>query len=156
MPDRKTIKVPKKDCDAVTAFWNSIKPNNPSSGSSNGGGNSGGSSSSNNNSSNNNSGPHTHIASAEVLPCGSSSCGSITTVKVTGVHFSSESRIELTRNGITYSVNSTHTSDPDANLVGGNGSTEIIMDFYNLPSGIYEVKVQAPGKTNFAPSLLSI
>lgn len=155
MPDGKTIKVPKKDCDAVTAFWNSIKPSNPSSGgSNNGGGNSGGSSSSNN-SSNNNSGPHTHITSAEVLPCGSSSCGNITTVKVAGVHFSNESRIELIKNGITYSEKTSLNYSPDASLVGGNGSTEIIMDFYNLPSGIYEIKVQAPGKTNFGP-LLSI
>src|SRR5262249_14756902 len=134
MPDGKTIKAPKKDCDAVNEFWNKHKPSNPGPS-----GNSGGESSNNN--SNNNSGGGSsnnnggmEITSAQVMPCTSTSCGSITTVKIIGSGFNPSSRIVLALNGITIGENTSFYSSPDATLTGGNGSTMIIMDFYNLPS----------------------
>lgn len=162
MPDGKIIKVPKKDCDAVTAFWNSIKPNNPPAPSSNNGGGSSSNNSNNNSSNNSNSNsqsnhvPATYVSGAVLLPCGSSSCGNISTIKVTGANFLPNTKIELLRNGITYSENTSVNNAPDAMLTGGNGTTEVIMDFYNLPSGFYEVKVVAPSKTILAPNTISI
>jgi hypothetical protein len=77
MPDGKTIKASKKDCDFVTSFWSKNKPSNP--GPSNSGGSSNGGSTSGNSGHSN--GPKTpHVSGAHVLACTSSSCGSITTV----------------------------------------------------------------------------
>lgn len=160
MPDGKIIKVPKKDCDAVTAFWNSIKPNNPSAPSSNNGGGNSNNNSNNNSNSNSNSNhnpePVTYVSGAVLLPCLSSSCGHIKTVKVTGANFLTNTKIELVKNGVTYSENTSVNNTPDAVLIGGNGTSEIILDFYNLSSGTYEVKVVAPGKTILAPNTITI
>ncbi len=147
MPDGKTLKTSKELCDNVSNFWNSHKSGGSS------GGNSGGSSSNNNgggSSSNNNPGPSypATISKAEIMPCGSSSCGSYKTIRVTGTKFAGDSRFELLSGSKHAGQNTNYYNSPrDAVLVGGNGSTEIIMDFYNLPK-CTEFDVQVVGGGN--------
>lgn len=128
MPDGKTIKVNKKDCDFVLAFWAAHKPQAPSNNPSNGG--SGGTGSSSN--SNNNSQPEKPrpvVTEITELPCTSSSCFGIKTIKVGGTGFTNNTRFELVGSGVT------------GTYVGGDLSTEILMDFINIPSGTYDVRV---------------
>lgn len=127
MPDGKTIRVPKKDCDAVKAFWGSIKHSNPTAGNSSGGGSN---SSSNNNSNNNPAStiPTPSVTSVTVLPCTSASCNFITTIIVDGVGFTSNTRVAII--GL-----------PDGVHIGGNSSTQIITDFYNVAPGTYNLKI---------------
>lgn len=127
MPDGKTIKVPKKDCDAVKAFWGSVKHSNPPATAQPSGGNSGGSS----NNSNNNPAPvipTPTITDVNVWPCTSPSCNFISVVEVVGTGFTINTRVELV--GQAAGV-----------LTGGNSSTQIITDFYNVPAGTYNVRV---------------
>lgn len=148
-PDGKTSYAPKADCDAVIAFWKNHRPSNPSSNTP---------SNSNTGSSNNGSSSNTQssnpsvtvtptpteatnpISIISVVPalCTSSSCkGWLTTLIVTGKNFSSTSRVSLIAKGITYSE-----AAKDAQYTGGDGKTEIITDFYNLPScTAYDVQV---------------
>lgn len=136
MPDGKTIKVLKKDCEAVTAFWAQVRHSNPSAGNSGGSNNSGSNNSGSSNSSNNSVPtptptiviPTPIISSVQVWPCTSSSCGFISTLKVIGTGFTANTRVKL-------------TGFPEGTLVGGNGSTEIITDFFNVPAGTYTVTV---------------
>ena len=90
--------------------------------------------------------PEVTITSAEIMPCTSSSCGSYKTIVVKGTNFTNDALFELTASGVTYSANSTFNNTPDAQKTGGNGSTEIIMDYYNLPAcTTYGVQVVFPG-----------
>lgn len=67
------------------------------------------------------------ITSVYVPPCSSPSCGGITTVIVDGANFTPSARIALVNGRTVY-------QEPyNAAYVGGDGSTEIITDFYNLP-----------------------
>jgi len=149
-PDGKNFKATQKDCDAIHSFWSKNKPTSPSN---NSGSNNSGSSnhnSNNPNSSNKNSAapvatptpPVASIASISVVPCTSSSCQWYTTVIVNGSNFTQDMRVELNDGTRTYSENTTFNYPKDAQIVGGNGSTQIITDFYYLPTcQTYSVKV---------------
>ncbi|HVZ12375.1 MAG TPA: hypothetical protein VG965_05075 [Patescibacteria group bacterium] len=131
MPDGKTIRVPKKDCDAVTAFWNSHKPSNPGSGggsSSGGGGNSGGGNNNGGGNNDNSNKPKPTVTAVIVHPCTSSSCNFITNIEVDGSGFTQNTRVEL-------------VPSIGGNYVGGDFSTKILTDFYNLKKGTYDVHI---------------
>jgi hypothetical protein len=146
-PDSKVFKASQKDCDAINSFWNKVKSsasshNSPSSNSS----------SSNNSSSNNNSN-HSKpastptptpvmpsISSISVLPCTSSSCWGITTVVISGTNLVSGVTVEGLDTTRAYTA-----ANGDTQIVGGNGSTVVIADFYNLPAcSTFDVKVILP------------
>jgi len=131
MPDGKTIKAKKVDCDAVTAFWNKHKPSSPSNIS--GGGSNNNNGGSNNNSNNGNNNPPAigtpTITSVTVMPCGSSSCHGITTIKVSGTGFTASTRLELIGSGVVGSY------------MGGDYSTYLLTDFVNLPAGTYSARI---------------
>ena len=144
MPDGKTIKATKTDCDSVTSFWASHKSSPPSNGGSSGGGSSSNNSSNNNSNSNNDNNNSNQpaqpskvtptIFSIVILPCTSSSCYKITTIVITGSGFNENTLFELAGSGVL------------GNYVGGNFSTEIIMDFINLPDGTYNLKVYSTNR----------
>lgn len=157
-PDGKNFKTTKTDCDAINAFWNSHKPSTPSNSNSNNSGNnnSNNNSSNSNNNSNNNSNPAptataiptptptaiptptpvvATISSASIIPCTSTSCEWYTTVIVNGSNFDQTTRVTVSDGIHTYGeTTSSNYSPKDAQLVGGNGTTKIITDFYNLPT----------------------
>jgi len=63
------------------------------------------------------------------MPCTSSSCHGITTIKVLGTGFTAATRLELTGSGV------------DGNYVGGDYVTVVLTDFINLPKGTYTAKI---------------
>lgn len=150
MPDGRVIEASKPDCDNVNHFWDTHKPSNPAP--------SGGSNNSNSNSGSNNQPtatptptptvtptatptptitptptPVVTVDTIDRMPCTSSSCGGYKTFRVTGTNFTPDAVFELTAWGNTYGKNTSINNSPDAMVTGGNGSTEIIMDYYNLP-----------------------
>ncbi len=90
-----------------------------------------------------------------ILPCTSSSCGFITTIKVTGNNFPLNALVEITNNGSVYGENTNVFSTPDAELTNIN-STEILMDFYHLPKcTTFGVQVAANGQKYVSPTTLT-
>lgn len=169
-PDGKTARSTRKDCDNLLTFW---KNHPPAANAGNSNNNSGSNSSSSNTTPTPTPTvtatptptptptvdptptlsptpiplPNPTITSVVIAPCTSSSCAHITTVIVTGTNFTPGARVELIKksNGSIYNENTTLKNNPDAKYVGGNGSTQIITDFYNLPRCYtYAVRVYFP------------
>jgi hypothetical protein len=150
MPDGKRIKATQYDCDTVNKFWRSIVHNNPSS--SNAGNNNSNNDNSSHSSSNTPSNPSPTptstptptvtpsntpvISSVSVASCTSTSCAYTSTVIVGGTGFTTNTRAKLVQGAVEFSI-----TNAKAQHTGGNGSTQVIMDFYGAPAGTYDLVI---------------
>lgn len=92
------------------------------------------------------------ITNVEVLDCTSPSCGGISTLVITGTNFTPDTVVRLVETdfGTFYGENSTYVDVVNAVRVGGNGSTTIITDFYNLPCDRYMTSLYFPSLSDSA------
>ena len=169
-PDQKIAQASQDDCDNVWKFWNAQPKNvsvtNTSVNSSNSTASNDTSNTTNNSSSTSTPSPTPTITtipsitptptetqqstpaitSVEIMACTSSSCGNITTLTIKGKNFPSDTIVQLMETdwGFAYGENTQFNHAPDAMRVGGNGSTILISDFFNLPCDTYMVRLIFP------------
>ena len=131
-PDGKFSRVTQSVCNSVLSFWVAHQPPPPPYQQPNSS-NSGSSSPVTDNS--------PTITSVSEMSCGSSSCSSITTLKVNGTNYNFDARVQLSAlNGSLI-----YKEPTGAQLVSHNGTTEIITDFYNVNHcTTYDVTVYFP------------
>jgi len=88
------------------------------------------------------------VNTVTVAPCGSSSCGSITTVIIDGGNF--EDTIKVAAVGLThgeqYGQDTFSSPDvPYAVIVGKTGNNQLIVDFHGLPCNqLYKIQLYYP------------
>ena len=85
------------------------------------------------------------VSNVTLKECTSTSCTATSTVEVNGTGFTANARAKIVSGTTELSV-----ENAKAQLVGGNGTTQIIMDFYGAPSGIYDLVVYST-TNEFAP-----